>query len=396
MIKTIHFAKYLKPDFISFFCLVPFPGTKIYEQVPFASKYDWTRIMYSGWGRKQKPIQLSSVDTTLLKDFEWQSHTHVHASLTYLFHNIILARRKQNLRHQKINFFKEHVRLRLISSFTGKWTLGRYLSLDLSSHLNDNSFSAIWTQWLRKTTSELAHLADQHVKERMPFLDLLSRHITESNPMRVLEIGCGTAIDSHYLAKRFPSVHFHAIDISDQAVAIAQKMGNILDSSAVITQGSLEDLPYTDGNFDLIFSQGVMEHFPDPYPGMREQVRVLSPNGELIVNVPQKYNPYTFHKHALMKRGIWEYGWETEYSFFDLKKMGDPLGLSIMETGGNGYAVGEDWGLGRTREILQRWACKKTALHSVVARMAIRCIMAAENQWGHLFMQNITVVYKRK
>src|SRR5208282_3770867 len=62
VLKTIHFAKSLNPDFVSFFALVPFPGTKLYDLLPANLRYEWGRIMYSGWGRGLPPIKLSSVE----------------------------------------------------------------------------------------------------------------------------------------------------------------------------------------------------------------------------------------------------------------------------------------------------------------------------------------------
>jgi len=68
-----------------------------------------------------------------------------------------------------------------------------------------------------------------------------------------------------------------------------------------------------------VFSQGVLEHFADPSAVMRDQVRVLKPDGVLVVDVPQKYNVYRLRKHAAMRAHRWPWGWETEYSVGELR-----------------------------------------------------------------------------
>ena len=51
----------------------------------------------------------------------------------------------------------------------------------------------------------------------------------------------------------------------------------------------LQQLTYADGTFDLLISQDVFEHVPDPEGGFREVLRVLRPGGRHIFTVP--YDP---------------------------------------------------------------------------------------------------------
>ena len=45
----------------------------------------------------------------------------------------------------------------------------------------------------------------------------------------------------------------------------------------------LTRLPYADGSFDAIVLGWVLEHLPDPRPGLRELARVLRPGGKLLL-----------------------------------------------------------------------------------------------------------------
>jgi SAM-dependent methyltransferase len=46
------------------------------------------------------------------------------------------------------------------------------------------------------------------------------------------------------------------------------------------------DLSYPDESFDLIVSNDVMEHIPDPLKALRECFRVLKPGGEVLASIP--------------------------------------------------------------------------------------------------------------
>jgi SAM-dependent methyltransferase len=49
------------------------------------------------------------------------------------------------------------------------------------------------------------------------------------------------------------------------------------------TQGDAENLPFSDGAFDFVYSHGVLHHTPDTAQTIREIYRVLSPGGRAVV-----------------------------------------------------------------------------------------------------------------
>ena len=50
-----------------------------------------------------------------------------------------------------------------------------------------------------------------------------------------------------------------------------------------LRQGSVLDLPFADGRFDVVFSHGVLHHVPDIKQAQNEIHRVLRPGGELVI-----------------------------------------------------------------------------------------------------------------
>src|ERR671933_275350 len=49
----------------------------------------------------------------------------------------------------------------------------------------------------------------------------------------------------------------------------------------------LARLPYADACFDAVVCGWVLEHLPDPRPGLRELARVLRPGGKLLLLTPE-------------------------------------------------------------------------------------------------------------
>jgi SAM-dependent methyltransferase len=162
-------------------------------------------------------------------------------------------------------------------------------------------------------------------------LDAIVRTLGDDlHQKQILEVGCGKAKESLELSKRGASVT--GVDTSPNAIGLLQE--HIVQSSssmvAILCDG--RSLPFPEGQFDLVFSQGVIEHFDDPLPLLLEQFRVLKPGGSVIVEVPNRYNVYTLYKQVLMAIGRWPPGWETQYSPADLACVLRAAGFALERT----------------------------------------------------------------
>ncbi|MFB0565206.1 MAG: class I SAM-dependent methyltransferase [Candidatus Aminicenantaceae bacterium] len=259
-------------------------------------------------------------------------------------------------------------------------------------------YEKIWKRWAKK--EDRLEVIAQHRLTRSRFLTLLRHVIKElGTGACVVELGCGTAIDVGILSKNFPNCLFFATDLSKNAVKLAKEISLELGSVFYIFLSDMRNLPFTHNSMDLIFSQGVMEHFEDPTPFFREQIRALKHSGYLVVNVPQKYTGYTLYKHRQMKKGLWKLGWETEYSYFALKKIVCGLGLTEASHLGDDYW--KSWGepifivrdLGN--KILRNFHFKPLNLFLLPAKLYNIMWQFVENHWGHLFMKNLIVVFKK-
>jgi ubiquinone/menaquinone biosynthesis C-methylase UbiE len=99
---------------------------------------------------------------------------------------------------------------------------------------------------------------------------------------RILDAGCGDGrYTRHILRRADPDALIAAFDLSRRMLVRARrrlKSPRVRQASADLTH-----LPYADGFFDAVVCGWVLEHLPDPLPGLRELARVLQPGGKLLL-----------------------------------------------------------------------------------------------------------------
>jgi SAM-dependent methyltransferase len=97
---------------------------------------------------------------------------------------------------------------------------------------------------------------------------------------RVLDLGCGEGDSSRFFSKRYPKAVWRGVDIADSDEAKKRRRGlkNVDTFNGV-------QLPYSNGAFDLVFCNQVLEHVRHPDLLVSEVVRVLKPGGLFIGEV---------------------------------------------------------------------------------------------------------------
>lgn len=98
----------------------------------------------------------------------------------------------------------------------------------------------------------------------------------------ILDAGCGNGRYSRFLLRHAdPDAVITSFDLSPRMLARARKRlhsGRVTHAVADLTR-----LPYPDGLFDAVVLGWVLEHLPDPRPGLRELARVLKSGGKLLL-----------------------------------------------------------------------------------------------------------------
>jgi ubiquinone/menaquinone biosynthesis C-methylase UbiE len=90
----------------------------------------------------------------------------------------------------------------------------------------------------------------------------------------VLSVCGGSGMDGEYLARRGHDVV--AADISLEAARRAQDRAHLHGVDLIPVVADVEDLPFRDGAFDLVFVHDGLHHLEDPFRGIREMIRVAS------------------------------------------------------------------------------------------------------------------------
>lgn len=152
--------------------------------------------------------------------------------------------------------------------------------------------------------------------------------------MRVLEVGAGSGRDGIELAALGAEVV--SLDYSMPSLATIGKQV-ISGERVTLCCGDAFSLPFEDGTFDIVFHQGLLEHFRNPDDLIAENRRVLKSGGILLVDVPQRFHYYTVIKHLAIAVGAWFAGWETEFSIRELERLLEKHSFSIVTSYGEWF-----------------------------------------------------------
>jgi ubiquinone/menaquinone biosynthesis C-methylase UbiE len=147
---------------------------------------------------------------------------------------------------------------------------------------------------------------------------------------RILEVGAGTGRDSETLSSMGAEVW--TLDYSEESLGL---MANNIEQPVRIVCGDAFALPFESGSFDVVFHQGLLEHFTNPGDILAENHRVLRPGGLVLADVPQRFHYYTLAKHVLMFFDKWFAGWETEFSPGEIESMVEDAGFEIVSSYGH-------------------------------------------------------------
>jgi SAM-dependent methyltransferase len=162
-------------------------------------------------------------------------------------------------------------------------------------------------------------------------LEALVRHLGPP-PARVLEIGSGTGRDTAALASL--GHRALALDASLEALRLTAAAAPSLVGRGIVG-GDAFHLPFPDATFDAVFHQGVLEHFGNPRGFLTENLRVTVPGGLLVVDVPQRWHPWTAIKRAAIRVDRWFAGWETEFSIDELEDLVEDAGYVLEDSYGD-------------------------------------------------------------
>ncbi|WP_028661710.1 glycine/sarcosine N-methyltransferase [Saccharomonospora saliphila] len=150
----------------------------------------------------------------------------------------------------------------------------------------DNFYYTIWGGedihvGLYETPTEAIAPASVRTVERM------AGKLKVTANTRILDVGAGYGGAARYLAKTY-GCKVTCLNLSEvennrnRQFSAEQGLAHLID----VVDGSFEDLPFEDNEFDIVWSQDAMLHSGDRVRVLQEVVRVLKPAGEFVFTDP--------------------------------------------------------------------------------------------------------------
>lgn len=131
--------------------------------------------------------------------------------------------------------------------------------------------------------------------------------LTGDQPLRILELGCGTGNLSVCLRELFPQARLTLVDLSPEMLSqAAKKLGGESDSLTVI-QGGFMDVDFASGHFDWIVSSMALHHLQDDEkPVLYHRIfQWLKPGGIFRCADEMLGIPESVHLENLRRWEIW-------------------------------------------------------------------------------------------
>lgn len=109
--------------------------------------------------------------------------------------------------------------------------------------------------------------------------------LQSDEPLRILDVGTGTAQIPIELCRRPVPCDVWAIDLAAEMLLLAQQnvRGAALDGRILLEQQDAKALEYPSADFDWVISNSIVHHIPEPETSLREMLRVLRPGGMFFV-----------------------------------------------------------------------------------------------------------------
>lgn len=159
-------------------------------------------------------------------------------------------------------------------------------------------------------------------RDRM-LLDFFGPYLPETGT--VAELGCGSARLLARIGMQRPRLKLIAVDYEASALALVKESSQAYGVSIETSLDDVTNLSFADESFDMVLSGGLLEHFLDPTPALREMARTLKPGGTFCAAVvPRKL----FSLHRPLHRWLGPHVQRTKYGAPDYARWLREAGLT--------------------------------------------------------------------
>src|SRR3989344_7313348 len=183
---------------------------------------------------------------------------------------------------------------------------------------NRNNVENLWDKIYKNYKGP--DIKNKYIHSRL--IKILEKYINPRDS--ILEAGCG----SGYMVSYFQN-HGHysvGLDINEEPLKVARDMFGAKN----LKKGDLFNLPFENSFFDIVWNEGVLEHFKINkfIEAAKEMERVSKKY--VIIDVPNRYSLFVITKILQKICRIWPYGHEESYSIKRLKYLMEKAGLEVV------------------------------------------------------------------
>jgi SAM-dependent methyltransferase len=173
---------------------------------------------------------------------------------------------------------------------------------------SDKDFWA--SQWASNSTEAPNAPTWFNDRDRM-LMDFIRPYLPSTGT--VAELGCGSARLLARIGLERPALKLVAIDYEPEATRLVQMSARAYGVNVEMFIDDVNHLKAADGSFDMVLSGGLLEHFIDPVPALKEMIRTLKPGGSFYAAVvPRKW----FSIHRPLHRWLGPQVYRTTYNAY--------------------------------------------------------------------------------
>ena len=144
-----------------------------------------------------------------------------------------------------------------------------------------DKLETIGDYWSMRSEGFSEHMLEHLEEDKKGLYIRRVKEYSDTRRMKVLDIGTGPGLFPIILGKDGHEVV--AIDYSDGMLEMARKNCAEAGVECDLRKMDAQHLEFEDDSFDLVVSRKVMWNLPDPVGAYREWLRVLKPNGKMIL-----------------------------------------------------------------------------------------------------------------
>lgn len=121
------------------------------------------------------------------------------------------------------------------------------------------------------------------------YVKFIKRHYEGTS---ILETGSGSGESTLQLAREYGDVmNVILLDFAHQSMRVARKKAEEFGVKANLIIADIHFLPLKHESLEFVWNLGLLEHFEDPIPLVKEMIRVTRKGGQVAGIVPYKYAP---------------------------------------------------------------------------------------------------------